>query len=127
MVMQIIYLVLAILGFALPYSQLVPFFVHHGFDLPLFWSRLFANRISTDFAFDLIVSSLVFGFFVFQEGKKRQMQFLWLYIVFNWVIGLSFALPVFLLVRSRSLASGLSRHVNNSTPNSVTKVRREAV
>ena len=119
MVMQIIYLILAILGFALPYSQLLPFFAHYGFDLSLFWSQLFVNRISTDFAFDLVVSSLVFGFFVFQEGKKRQMQFLWLYIILNWLIGISFALPVFLLVRSRQM--------NNSIPNSVTKVRTEAV
>ena len=118
MVMQIIYLILAMLGFALPYSQLIPFFAHHGFDLSLFWSQLFANRISTDFAFDLIVSSLVFGFFVIREGKKRQMQFLWLYIILNWLIGLSFALPVFLLVRLRQ--------IDNSTQNSVT-IRREAV
>lgn len=126
MLVQIIYFVLAIFGFALPYSQLIPFFAHHGFDLSLLWSQLFANRISTDFAFDLIVSSLVFGFFVIREGKKRQMQFLWLYIVLNWVIGLSFALPVFLLMRSRSLTSNLSPQVNNSTPDSVT-IRREAV
>lgn len=103
MVMQIIYLVLAILGFVLPYSQLIPFFAQHGFDLSLFWSQLFTNRISTDFAFDLIVSSIVFGFFVFQEGSKRQMKSLWLYIVLNWLVGLSFALPVFLLTRSQQL------------------------
>ncbi|MEL6494323.1 MAG: DUF2834 domain-containing protein [Cyanobacteria bacterium J06623_7] len=103
MVMQAVYLVLAILGITLPYSQLIPFFATHGFDLALFWSELFTNRISTDFAFDLVVSSLVFGFFVFKEGKRLQMKFLWLYIVFNWVIGLSFALPLFLLMRSRSI------------------------
>ena len=101
MVMQIIYLVLAIFGFVLPYSQLIPFFAHHGFDLSLFWSQLFANRISTDFAFDLLVSSIVFGIFVFKEGIRLNLKFLWLYIVLNWVVGLSFALPLFLWVRSR--------------------------
>ena len=116
MVMQIVYLILAILGFALPYSQLIPFFAHHGFDLSAFWTQLFTNRISTDFAFDVVISSIVFWLFVFREGTKLQMKFLWLYVAANLVIGLSFALPVFLLVRSRSF-------IGNPVSNSITGVK----
>lgn len=119
MVMQIIYLVLAIFGLVLPYSQLIPFFTYHGFDLSLFLSQLFANRISTTFAFDVVVSSIVFWFFVFKEGTRLQMRFLWLYIAGNLLIGLSFALPLFLLVRSRQ--------IDNSASNSVTGVKRKAI
>ena len=111
MVMQIIYLVLAILGFALPYSQVIPFIATHGFDLPLFWSQLFANRISTGFAFDLFVSSAVFWVFISKEGTRLQMKLLWLYIVGSLVIGLSFALPLFLLMRSRSGGGASSRQI----------------
>lgn len=100
--LQFIYLILAILGFVLPYSQLVPFFIDNGLDLPLFWSQLFANRISTDFAFDLIVSSTVFWFYVYKEGTRLKIKYLWLYIVLNLVIGLSFALPLFLWTRSKA-------------------------
>ena len=106
---QIIYLILAILGLILPYSQLVPFFIDNGLDLSLFWSQLFANRISTDFAFDLLVSSIVFWIFVFKEGTKLNLKPLWLYVVLNLAIGLSFALPIFLWVRSRHLETELSR------------------
>ena len=106
--MQIIYLISAILGFALPYSQLIPFFANHGFNLSLFWSQLFANRISTDFAFDLLVSSTVFWIFVFKEGTRLNLKYLWLYLVLNLSIGLSFALPLFLLVRSRHLKTELA-------------------
>ena len=102
-VVQIIYFLLAILGFVLPYSQLIPFLTNYGFDILLFWSELFINRISTDFAFDLLVASVVFWLFVLREGRRLQMRFLWLYIVSNLVIGLSFALPVFLYVRSRQI------------------------
>ncbi|MEL6929553.1 MAG: DUF2834 domain-containing protein [Cyanobacteria bacterium J06600_6] len=120
MVMQIIYLILAILGFALPYAQLIPFFMDHGFDLSLFWSELFVNRISTDFAFDLLVASIVFWLFVFREGIKLQMKFLWLYIAGNLLVGLSFALPLFLLARSRK--------INRFSPSSLgTEIGREAV
>ena len=106
--MQIIYLISAILGFALPYSQLIPFFANQGFNLSLFWSQLFANRISTDFAFDLLVSSTVFWIFVFKEGTRLNLKYLWLYLVLNLSIGLSFALPLFLLVRSHHLKTELA-------------------
>ena len=118
--MQIIYLALAILGFALPYSQVIPFVATHGFDLPLFLSQLFANLISTGFALDLLVSSAVFWVFVFKEGIKLQMKLLWVYIVGSLVIGLSFALPLFLLMRSRKIDS-------LSVSDSITEIRVEAI
>ena len=101
--MSLIYLLLSVAGFALPYSQLIPFVAKNGLDLSLFWSQLFANWISTDFAFDLIVSSVVFWIFVLREGMRLQMKLLWIYIVLNLVIGLSFALPLFLWMRSHNL------------------------
>ena len=97
--MAYIYFVLCAIGIILPYSQLIPFFADNGFNLALFWSQLFANYISSDFAFDLLISSVVFWIFVFQEGKKLQIKSLWIYIVCNLIIGLSFALPLFLWVR----------------------------
>lgn len=97
--MQLIYLILAIFGFIVPYSQLIPFFVDHGLDLQLFWSQLFINQVSGDVAFDLVISSVVFWFFLFQEGARLKMQFLWIYVVLNLTIGLSFALPLFLWKR----------------------------
>jgi len=119
MVMQIIYLVLAILGFVLPYSQLIPFFATRGFDLSLFWSQLFANRISTDFAFDLIISSIAFWLFVFKEGRRLQMKFLWFYIAGNLAIGLSFALPLFLLMRSRNINNSESNLAREGMENAI--------
>ena len=101
--MQIIYLFLAILGFILPYSQFIPFLLNNGLDSSLFWSQLFANQISSAFALDLFASSVVFWIFIFKEGKRIDLKFLWVYVVLNLTIGLSFALPLFLWVRSRHL------------------------
>jgi hypothetical protein len=97
--MQLTYLILVILGFIFPYSQLIPFFIEHGLDLQLFWSQLFINQVSSDVAFDLFISSVVFWFFLFQEGTRLKMQYLWIYVVLNLAIGLSFALPLFLWKR----------------------------
>ena len=107
--LQSIYLVLAILGFALPYSQLIPFFIENGLDLSLFWSQLFANQISTDFAFDLIISSVIFWIFVFKEGTRINLKYRWVYVILNLAVGLSFALPFFLWMSDRVITSNSSR------------------
>lgn len=93
------YLLLAILGLVLPYSQFIPFIFEHGLDIKLFFTQLFANKISGFFGMDVIVSSWAFWTFVFMEGKKLKMQNMWVYIAGNLLVGVSFALPLFLLMR----------------------------
>lgn len=106
--MQIIYFILAIVGFALPYSQIISFLVDNGLNLSLFWSQLFANQASSADTLDLFISSFVFWIFVFKEGSKLQMKFLWIYVAVNLIIGLSCALPLFLGMRLRHLKTELS-------------------
>ena len=101
--MQIVYIFLSIVGFALPYSQLIPFISQNGFDLPLFWSQLFINQASSADGLDLFISSVAFWIFVFREGTRLQMKLLWIYVVLNLTVGLSFALPLFLLMRSQNI------------------------
>jgi Terpene cyclase DEP1 len=52
---------------------------------------------------DVIVSSLVFGIFVFSEGSHLKMKNLWIYIASNLLVGVSLGLPLFLLMRLRKL------------------------
>lgn len=101
--MQWLYLIAAILGTALPLSQLIPFLVAHGFDMQLFFRQLFQNNVSAFFGMDVIVSSLVLWLFLFSEGRRRGMKNLWLYVVCNLAVGVSMALPLFLFFRERSL------------------------
>lgn len=99
--LQTTYLILCILGTILPYSQFVPFLLEHGLNLELFFEQLFVNRISSFFAMDLIVSSLVLWIFVFWEGSRLGMKNLWVYIASNLLVGVSLGLPLFLLMRQR--------------------------
>jgi purine-cytosine permease-like protein len=101
--MKSLYLVAAILGAALPLSQLIPFLKTHGLDLSLFFTLLFSNSVSGFFGMDVIVSSIVLWIFVFSEGRRLGMKHLWLYVVCNLVVGVSLALPLFLLFRERAL------------------------
>jgi Terpene cyclase DEP1 len=104
--MQWLYLVAAILGAALPLSQLIPFLMAHGFDMPLFFRQLFQNHVSGFFGLDVIVSSFVLWLFVFSEGRRRGMSNLWLYVVCNLAVGVSLALPLFLFFRERTINAG---------------------
>jgi len=101
--MKTLYLLGAILGTALPLSQLIPFLKTHGLNLTLFFTLLFSNRVSGFFGMDVIVSSLVLWIFVFSEGRRLGMKHLWLYVLCNLLVGVSLALPLFLLFRERAL------------------------
>ena len=101
--LQTLYLIGCLFGFVLPYSQLIPFAIEHGFNLQLFIKQLFVNHISSCFALDIIVSSFVFWILVWVEGSRLKMDNLWVYVVANLTVGLSFGLPLFLLMRQRKL------------------------
>lgn len=101
--LQGLYILGCVFGLALPYSQLIPFAIDHGFDLNLFLEQLFINRIASCFALDVIISSFVFWIFVFLEGSRLEIKNLWVYLFANLTVGLSFGLPLFLLMRQRRL------------------------
>ena len=102
--MKWFYLIAAVIGTILTLSQLIPFLAQFGLDLPLFFEQLFQNYISSFFGLDVIVSSVVLWFFIFSEGKRRQMKNLWVYVLCNLVVGVSLALPLFLYFRERKLS-----------------------
>lgn len=105
MMLKIGYILLGLIGILLPDSQFIPFTVENGLDFSLFWEQLFANQISSFFGLDVIVSSVVFFVFVFSEGSKLKMRFLWVYILSNLLVGVSFGLPLFLLMRQDQIES----------------------
>ena len=100
---QIFYLVLSIAGTILPYSQLIPFLMEHGPDLPLILQQLFANRISGFFGLDVVVSSVVLWIFVFAEGTRLKMRRLWIYLACSLLVGVSLGLPLFLMMRESKI------------------------
>ena len=97
------YLICCVLGFILPYSQLVPWLLEHDLNVMLFFRELFANRISAFFAMDVIVSAIVLFWFIQNEGKRLQVRRLWLPTLGTLVVGVSFGFPLFLFLRQMTL------------------------
>jgi Terpene cyclase DEP1 len=100
---KLLYLVLCILGFALPYSQFVPWVIDHGLDMGLFVRQLFANRIGGFFGLDVLVSAVALIAFIRNEGGRLKMSKLWLPVASVLLVGVSLGLPLFLYLREREL------------------------
>jgi hypothetical protein len=97
--MKKLYLLLAVIGFVLPYYFFVSFLIANGLNLQLLFSQLFANNISSFFAVDLMISAIVFWVFLYPESQRYHMGNWWVYVVMTLAIGPSFALPLFLYFR----------------------------
>jgi Terpene cyclase DEP1 len=97
------YLVCCVLGLVLPYSQLIPWLLEHGLNGTVFFRELFANRISTFFAADVIISAIALIWFIQSEGKRLRVGLLWFPTVGTLVVGVSFGFPLFLFLRQVTL------------------------
>lgn len=95
-----VYLALTLIGLVAPYY----FFVQvREFDLQALSKQFAANKLLGGLAFDLLVSVIVFWFFMFTEAKKLNMKNIWIYFLAIFLVGLSFALPLFLYFRERTV------------------------
>ena len=96
---RILYLLLCLTGTILPYLFLGPFLREHGLDLRLIGEQLFANRISSFFGMDVIVTTVCLWIFVYFEGHKLRVKHLWAPVLASLTFGVSLALPLFLFLR----------------------------
>ena len=98
-----VYLILCVLGFALPYSQFIPWVMENGVHLKLFVQQLFANRIGAFFGVDVMVSAIVLFRFVADEGRRLGIRAAWAPIVSTLLVGVSLGFPLFLYLREVKL------------------------
>ena len=91
-------------GIVIPWWFALHFFVIHGANFSLFFEEMFATRISTFFAADLIVASVIFLVWSWKDSRERRIAGWWIVLLSNLVVGLSLALPLYLLKRLDSPA-----------------------
>jgi hypothetical protein len=98
-----VFLALAVIGLLVPYYFLFQFLRANGFAVALLVPQVFANSASTAFTMDLMISIVAFWIYMFAETNKLRMRNSWVYLLASLLIGLSFALPLFLYFRERKL------------------------
>lgn len=101
------YLLLCVAGTVLPYWFFVPWLYQHGLDARLMLEELFVNRISSFFATDVIVSSVVVIGFVFSERSRLAGKW-WLPVVAVLTVGVSLGLPLVLYLRETAVEPVIS-------------------
>jgi len=97
-----VYLLLTFLGLLFPYYFIFKFFtVEHAPALQAI-VQLFATNMSAAFNVDLLMSVVITWVFIIFEGRRIDMKNWWLFLPAT-LIGLSFALPLFLYFRENHL------------------------
>ena len=97
-----IFIILCVLGAAIPLAVFVPFVLENGLDMGLFVREMFGTQVASFLSADLIISSLALWVFIYFELRKRTIRYWWLAIIANLGIGLSLGFPLFLLLREIS-------------------------
>ena len=92
-------MVCCVAGIVIPYWFALPFFLIHGANFSLFFEEAFGTRISSFFAADLIVASVIFLVWSWKDARERGISGWWVVLLSNLVVGLSLALPLYLLKR----------------------------
>lgn len=94
---QAAYAVMLGLGLVLPLQQFLPWLKKHRVDLPRFGQELFANRVSSFFAWDVLTAVATLLVVAFADEELRPMQ-RWL-VVAGSLLGASVGLPLYLFLR----------------------------
>ena len=101
MKLKTVYLVMAVLGAAVPMSFFVAFGAENGISLTNSIAALFANSAAGGFTADLLITSLVFWIYLWSQRGKGPKA--WPFIVSNLSIGLSCAVLAYLLASMQDL------------------------
>lgn len=101
--MKYFYGICTFLGILLPYSQFIPWIGEEGFNIALLLNEASQSRIGAFAWLDVLVSAVVLIGFILYEGNKNRIKHLWFPIVGTLAVGVSFGLPLFLLLREIQL------------------------
>ncbi len=96
------YLVMAVLGTAIPWLFFGSFFALNGFDIPLFLQSLFVNGAAAGFSADILISIPIFWVWSWRDARKNNIGGWWLVLPASFCTGLSLALPLYLYLRERN-------------------------
>jgi len=94
-----LYLILAVLGVAIPCLFFADFIQANGLDMTAFLEAAFANGATGGLTSDLLISSFAFWVVIIEMWRSDKGPAPWAFIILNLLIGLSFALPLYLFMR----------------------------
>lgn len=94
-----LYILLCVIGAILPYYFFLPFIIENGINLQMITDLLFVNKVSSAFGINALITSIIFVIFISIENRKTKLQNLWIPILASSIVGVSFGLPLYLLLK----------------------------
>ena len=91
---------LSILGLA-PLILIGVFLAQEGFDMGEVADQLFEQPLALAIVADVMISSIVFWAWMWPRARPEAKKSPWLFVAANLLVGLCFALPLFLYFRER--------------------------
>ncbi len=96
-------LVLTVVGFVVPNTMFIVFLAQHSFDLGRYFSDWFETLPSTQLFVDLLLGLVAFITWVRPDGERSNVRRWWAAIPAALLVGMCFAIPLYLLLRERAL------------------------
>lgn len=103
-------LILTILGFVVPNTMVALFAGRHGFTFDGYFRHWGESLPATQLAFDVGIAFVAFALWAAWEGRRLGMRSWWIPVPASMLVGLCFAVPLFLLLRERALRKRSNRH-----------------
>jgi hypothetical protein len=103
-----VYLLLCVLGAAVPYVPFVQWLQANAVDAQLparFAAELFSTRIGAFFGLDVILSAITLFVFVIAERRNGSRARIWTVVMGTLLVGVSLGLPLYLYERERGKTS----------------------
>jgi hypothetical protein len=102
-VTQRLLLVLTVVGFIVPNVLLGIYIADEGLDVSGYFSLWTDSTPSTQLTLDLVITGLAFFVWAVHEGRRQEITYWWVFIPATLLVGLCFAVPLFLLMRERTV------------------------
>jgi hypothetical protein len=96
-------LVITVVGFVVPNTMLLIFLGQHGVDLGRYLGDWFGVLPSAQLVVDLVICAAAFIGWSAADGARTGVRRWWVTIPATLLVGLCFAIPLYLLLRERAL------------------------
>jgi hypothetical protein len=90
-------------GFLVPNAMVIAFVLDHGFDASSYFNDWVQSLPAAQLAADRSLAFVAFALWAAWEGRRIGMRTWWLAIPTSVLVGVCFAVPLFLLLRERAL------------------------
>ena len=110
------FLALTVVGFVVPNTMVVLYFAEHGFQPGEYLADWFETLPSAQLVADLVIVGTAFLPWAYWEGRRIGERRWWWTIPASYLVGLCFAVPLFLYMRERALADNADMGTSGSLP-----------